>query len=438
MNNYDDTFELAKEEIAYAYEKVLFFRKHMEKASLTPKDIKTPEDFQRIPPTEKKHYRKNFPVGVLAEGYSLNDKSLYRTQSSGTTSERMVTIEAGLFYFERAVECISVYPSLQDTFTAIPRRHCRYAAPNCSDVECANPYSTMQDRILEDGTLVLSVYHDLLTTPERILQMNIQEIETYQPQMYYIDPTHLAFLIRHMRKSGYSPPAAPIFASYTPCTKISKRQILEMFGKDTPFAEFVSMSELGWLGMECSEGNLHINTTSFYIELLNNGKPAKQGELAELYVTTLDNGCMPFIRYRTGDIYRFISPKCQCGHDFPVVQFEGRRSNIIFSNDNIAVTPKGLDDIIGDPDWMDIYKLKQVDDSDFLFNFIPNEKYEKNLENYIAEALYRQLGRDITLVIEKVDYIPTERSGKFLSCVSSASNNPVDTLREIGQLDDRS
>ena len=83
MNDYDDTFELAKEEIAYAYEKVLFFRKHMEKASLTPKDIKTPGDFQRIPPTEKKHYRKNFPVGVLAEGYSLNDKNLYRTQRIG-------------------------------------------------------------------------------------------------------------------------------------------------------------------------------------------------------------------------------------------------------------------------------------------------------------------------------------------------------------------
>jgi phenylacetate-CoA ligase len=397
----------------------------MDDAHLSPKDIVTPEDFQKIPPTEKKHYRKNFPMNVLAKGYSLKDKSLYRAQSSGTTGERLVTHELGFLFFQRAFVCISVYPTVHSAFYANPRKHIRYAAPNCSDVECANPNSTMQDRLLNDGTLVLSVYHDLLTTPDQILDQNIAEIEKYQPQMYYIDPTHMSFLLRHMRKHRYKPPKAPVFASYTLMTKISKRQIEEAFGKENPIIEFVSMSELGWLAVACPYGSLHINNKCYYIELICDNRPAEPGELAELYVTSIDRGCIPHIRYRTGDIYRFLGSKCKCGHDFPVIRMEGRLRNCLFRDGKIVLTPRELDDIIGDPVWMDLYKLIQTDEDDFLFCFIINEKYENNFENYIIKKLYQKLGDDINIIIDKTDYIPTERSGKFLSCLSTVGQQMI-------------
>jgi len=417
-------FERAKKELQYAHENVRFIAGHFQKSGLSINDIRTPEDFRRIPMTEKKHYRKNFPAGVLAKGFKLSDRGLYRTQSSGTTGERMITLEIGLLYFRRAVECFSVNPSLLPFFTVNPRRHCRYAAPNCSDVECALPNSRMTDRILEDGTLVLSVSHDLLTTPAEILKKNIQEILTYQPRLYYVDPTHLAHLSRYMKKVGYTPVPAPIFASYTHCTKISKRQIQEVFGEDIPLVRFVSMSEFGWLALECPRGNLHLNTNSCYQELLAGGKPAQPGELAELCVTTLDNGCMPFIRYRTRDIYRYLGNGCNCGHHFPMVRFEGRSNNFIFRNNTIRLTPGELDDLIGDPPWMNLYKLEQTGEADFLFRYIPNEKYQQGMETYIRDELHRRLW-DICLEMEKTDYIPTERSGKFLSCTSVLGEREV-------------
>jgi phenylacetate-CoA ligase len=419
LNN-EEAFESAKREIDYAYSKTVFFRKHMDEAQLLPANIKTAADFSRILPTEKKHYRKNFPVGVLAEGYSLNNKMLYHTQSSGTTGERLQTVEEGWIYMQRAVDCLSVYPGLDSVMMEYPRKHVRYAAPNCSDVECASPNSTMKDRILPDGTLVLSVYHDLLTTPERIISMNIAELEEYQARMYYIDPTHLAFLLRNLQKRGYTPPKAPVLTSYSLCTKISKRQIIDSFGKDAPVIETFAMSELGWLAAECPCGNIHLNSQSFYLELLCNGRNAEPGELAELYVTTLDNGCIPHIRYRTGDVFRLSGSRCPCGSDFPVVQVEGRLRNHLFQNGQSVVTPKALDDLIGDAPWLDLYKLVQADENDFTFSFISNDKYEENMESYIVEGLFEKLGKSINLHIEKnVDYISTERSGKFLSCVST-------------------
>jgi phenylacetate-CoA ligase len=412
-------FEAAREEVAYAYENVGFFRKHMEEAKLSPEDIRTPKDFSKIPPTEKKHYRKNFPLDVLAKGYTLKDERLVRFNSAGTTGERLLTVELGLIYMKRAMNSMSVYPLVHSTFNTQPLRQIRYAPPNCSDVECANPYSRMQDRLLRDGTLVLAVYHDLLTTPEVILEQNMEEAEAHRPQMYYIDATHLAFLMRYMREHGYTPPKAPILASYTPCIEVSRRQVKENFGGDVHFSEVVAMSEMGYVAMECPVEELHINAKSYYLEFICNGRPAEPGEMAELYITTLDNGCIPHIRYRTGDIYRFFDSQCLCGHEFPLIRIEGRLRNFLFRNGKIVLTPKELDRIVGAPLWMDMYKMKQVDDNDFLFNFVPNDEYEENKEKYIREELLRKLGSDANLVMEKTDYIPTERSGKFLACVSS-------------------
>ncbi len=414
-----NSFERALQEIAYAYENVRFFRKHMDKAGLLPEDIRTPGDFSKIPPTEKKHYRKNFPVDVLAKGYSLKDERLVRFPSAGTTGERLLTVELGHIYMKRAIDTMNVYPLVKSVFTSPPLHQIRYAPPNCSDVECANPYSTMGDRLLRDGTLVLAVYHDLLATPERILKQNMEELEIHQPGMYFIDSTHLAFMMRYMKKQGYTPPRAPVLSSYTPCTKIARRRIVEGFSGKGHFSEVVSMSEMGYIGMNCPAGGLHINSDTYYLEFIADGRPAQPGEIAELYMTTLDNGVIPHIRYRTGDVYRLLDSNCPCGHPFPLIRIEGRLRNFLFRNGEIVLTPKEVDHIIGAPRWMDMYKMNQTDQNDFLFNFIPNEYYNANDERYIRDGLMQKLGDGAGLVIEKSDYIPTERSGKFLACISS-------------------
>ena len=50
---------------------------------------------------------------------------------------------------------------------------------------------------------------------------------------------------------------------------------------------------------------------------------------------------------------------------------------------------------------------------------------EYNLENYISKELYRRLGKDINLIMDKTEYIPAERSGKFLSCISTIGQQMI-------------
>ena len=413
LGNQQSNFERFKRELAYSYEKVPFYRKHLDSAGADPNSIRSPADIMKLPHTEKKHYRKNFPMGVLAKGYKPNDIRLTRSQSSGTTGDRLVTVEVGMLLLNRAMKCARANPAIEKAILNHKRKTCRYAAPNCSDVECANPNSTMEDRLLSDGTLVLPVYHDLLTTSDKLIERALHEIKDYQPDFYYIDPTHFAFLVRHARKRGVTLPAAPVMATYTSPTRCSRRQISEMFSDQQGAIELLASSEMGWLGLECPHGRLHMNTDSFFLEVIRDGRYAEGGETGELYVTSLDTGALPHIRYRTGDAIRLLSEECPCGNPLPVAEMEGRLVNFVKNRNRYKISPQQVDRTIGAPKWLDQYQCHQTDEGHVTLKVMTNEHYRDGVERELASKIEEKLGGICQVNAEKLTYIATERSGKF-------------------------
>jgi phenylacetate-CoA ligase len=410
------TFEAVREEIAYAYDRTVFFREHMRANGLRPEDIRDPADFHRVPPTSKAHYRRNFPAGVLAEGYTLSAPAVMRFQSSGTSGERLNSAVLSYDLARRQATAIGVNRRFDDLWRPGGRpRICRFAPPNCSDVECATGFSTLADRTLPDGTLVLSVAHDLLATPEWQVVKALDEIELYQPNLLVVDPTHFAFLTRAARRLGRkitSPAKLHIVCGYTLMTRVARRQIEEFMGPDIPVGDMIGMSELGYLGFECHLGRRHINNVDFYLEFVG------EGRTGELYVTTVDDALVPRIRYATGDYFTLLGNNCECGSDLPVVRIEGRASHLIRLSDGRVVTPGHLDGVIGNPPWLDLYQLEQDRTGRCIFRYIPNAPADtRDLESRLAEAL---APNDVRL--EAVDYISCERSGKFqpyISCISA-------------------
>ena len=422
------SFDGALNEIAEAYERVPFFRQHMDDAGLRPGQVATPDQFRRIPATSKVDYRRNFPTGVLVEGATLADPFVFRSQSSGTTGERLLTIAHSYTLAERMTTTSSVHPDLSKVFGgATEQRICRYAAPNCSDVECATPFTTPESRTLPDGTRVLPVAHDLLATPDSMVDQAVDEIVAYQPHWLYTDPMHLAFLARSLAARGVAAPSVGgAVLTYNLVTHSARRQVEAVFGPatGTVVCEAVSMSELGWMGMECPSGFVHMNTDSFYLEFLVGGRPAEPGEFAELYVTSIGDEISPHLRYRTGDLFTLLDGDCPCGHSYPRVVFHGRGTHLLLRQGRQLLTPRQLDDIVGPADWLTSYKLRQPAEDRVRFRYIPagstsaaghaEPTHPPEFTTRLADAL----GPDVELTVEPVGYIECERSGKFLCCVS--------------------
>ncbi|MCW2456492.1 UNVERIFIED_ORG: phenylacetate-CoA ligase [Rahnella aquatilis] len=413
-------FEDVKREIEYAYQHARFFRNHIDESGIVPDAIDSVQAFKRLPVTRKMHYRKNYPFGVLAAGYTLNSPHVMRFQSSGTSGERL---NSAIFSFDlarRQATSLSVNEKFNSLWLPGKKlKLCRYAPPNCSDVECGIGLSTMEERTLADGTLVLPVAHDLLATPLRMINQALDEIALYNPDILVVDPTHLAFLTRQAAKLGRTISSSNklhIICGYTQLTHVARRQITQFFGDDVPVGNMLGMSELGYLGFECHHGCLHLNNQDYYVELMANGDDVQENQPGELIISTIDDGLIPRIRYATGDLYRFVAGLCTCGSTLPCVVIEGRATQSLLVG-NRSITPTDLDAAVSDARGIDLYKMEQSQAGKLTFRFIANEQFNALTLARIKDVVGTLIGPD-DIEYLSVDYIPCERSGKFQSCIS--------------------
>ena len=414
------SFKDVRREVAYAYEKVKFFKTHMEMSGLRPDDIKTLADFKRIPVTRKMHYRRNYPSGVLAAGFTLTGPHVMRFQSSGTSGERLNSAILSYDLARRQATSMGVNANFNALWRPGARpRICRYAPPNCSDVECGIGLTTMAERTLADGTLVLPVAHDLLATPARMIKQALDEIAAYDPEILVVDPTHLAFLTREADKLGrtiVTTNKLHIVCGYTHLTQVARRQIRRFFGDETPIGNMLGMSELGYLGFECHHGCLHINNQDFFLEFLSGEQESALDEVGELVISTIDDSLLPRIRYATGDLYRLSSEPCTCGATLPVVNIEGRATHNVIGKNGAIVTPAEVDLAVADCPAIDLYKLEQDELGNLRFRYILNQASSSEL--LALQQRISALCQTRDIIFEAVDYIACERSGKFQSCIS--------------------
>lgn len=77
------------------------------------------------------------------------------------------------------------------------------------------------------------------------------------------------------------------------------------------------MTEMGLGGgVDCeAQWGYHLREADLYFEIIDpaSGEVMPDGEYGEVVFTTLTRRGMPLIRYRTGDVSRFMLPPCPCG-----------------------------------------------------------------------------------------------------------------------------
>ncbi|MCP4574961.1 MAG: phenylacetate--CoA ligase family protein [Deltaproteobacteria bacterium] len=81
--------------------------------------------------------------------------------------------------------------------------------------------------------------------------------------------------------------------------------------------EHYGMSEMGLGGgLSCPyDSAYHLREADLYFEIVDPviGTPMPEGHFGEVVFTTLTRAGMPLIRYRTGDVSRFLIGRCACG-----------------------------------------------------------------------------------------------------------------------------
>ncbi len=111
------------------------------------------------------------------------------------------------------------------------------------------------------------------------------------------------------------------------------------------------MTEMGLGGgIECAaQSGYHLREADLYFEIIDpfSLRPVPDGEYGELVFTTLTRQGMPLIRYRTGDLSRFIIEPCPCGSKLRRLErIRSRIDGIVSLTNRHEITVADLDEAL--------------------------------------------------------------------------------------------
>ncbi|MBP2628066.1 MAG: AMP-dependent synthetase and ligase [Firmicutes bacterium] len=114
--------------------------------------------------------------------------------------------------------------------------------------------------------------------------------------------------------------------------------------------EHYGMTEMGLGGgLDCeAHAGYHLREADLYFEIIDEqGKPVPDGQEGEVVFTTLTRQGMPLIRYRTGDICRFLPEPCSCGTILRRLErITKRKNDQVFLSEEQCFTMADLDERI--------------------------------------------------------------------------------------------
>lgn len=135
-------------------------------------------------------------------------------------------------------------------------------------------------------------------------------------------PPHIDLFIKAAKKSGLNYKDFAVKKALTGGMPISEKwkKEIERKWRFKIFTTYAS-TEGSTMGAECSFRNgYHIFPEYLYYEFLKENQEnlyAREGEFAELVITTLKRKSMPLIRYQIGDLVRYTTKQCPCGLKTP-------------------------------------------------------------------------------------------------------------------------
>lgn len=288
--------------VSRVYQHVPFYREQLTKASISPEDIKSLEDIQKLPFTQKKDLRDHYPFGLFA----VERNEVVRIHASSGTSGKPTVVGYTRTDIQNWAELIA--------------RAIVAAGGRPGDI-LHNAYGYG----LFTGGLGLHYGAELLgctTIPVSggNTERQITLIQDFKPRVITATPSYVLSLAEKMEEMGIDPRTTSleygIFGA-EPWSEEMRNTLEEKLGLKA--IDIYGLSEVIGPGVsiECyqAQNGLHIADDHFLVEVIDPEtlEPVPEGEDGELVFTSLTKEAFPIIRYRTGDIASITREPCICG-----------------------------------------------------------------------------------------------------------------------------
>ena len=388
-------------QVKHVWESVPYYRKKMEEAGVTPEDIHSVEDLNKLPFLSKADLREAYPYGLV--GAPLSE--CVRIQStSGTTGKRVVA-----FYTKEDIDLWEDCCARAIT-----------AAGGTKDDVCQVSYGY---GLFTGGPGLNGGSHKVgcLTIPTSSgnTERQIMFIRDLSATILCCTPSYAAYIGETMKEMGLGPDDIPLKAGIFGAEAWSeemRKSIQDTLGIKA--YDIYGLTELSGPGVafECSaQSGMHINEDHFIAEIIDpdTGEVLPEGSEGELVFTSITKRAFPLIRYRTRDICVLTREPCSCGRTHVKMCKPRGRSDDMLIIRGVNVFPSQIETVLLNQGYSANYQIivdrvRNTDTLDIQVEMTP-EMFTDNLgeiaerQKRLVEGLRAMLGltAKVTLVAPK-------------------------------------
>ena len=320
--------------LTHAYGVSCFYREHLNGAGISPEQVTSLDDLQKLPFTTAEDLRAGYPFPLRAVPF---EQVVRIHASSGTTGKRKVLsytqkdLDDWTHFFARCYQMAGVTP-LDRVQIAVG--YGVWTAGMGFQLGCEKV-----------GAMAVPV------GPGNI-DMQIQFLLDFQSTVFCSTASMALLMAEEIYRRGIADQIAVnkiIYGSERSSVSM-RRKISELFGGAELF-DITGLTELygPGTGIECSDHDcIHYWADYYILEIIDPEtlQPVADGEWGEMVVTTLCKEGAPLIRYRTRDITRIIPGPCPCGNLLPRHSRIKGRSDDTIKFRGVNIYPSSIDSIL--------------------------------------------------------------------------------------------
>ncbi len=396
--------------VDHAYRSVPFYTRLFDGVGVTPRDIRTAADLERIPVTTRADIQNASLEDRLERG--VDPKKLIARKTTGSSGQCLVVMrtwreEQTLNLFRwRALRS---YGLKRSDIIGVPRI-----------VNVIDPRDNQIPRKIADTLrFYRKVVIDLLAPDP------IGDLHAKHPEVIMSWPTVLEALapIWAERRTAASRAPKFVISGGETLTDIRRERISKGF--DARVFDMVGAHEFSLVAWECAKsGEYHLSDETLFAEVLNDGRRVDPGERGELVATNLHSFAMPFIRYKLGDLVTQGTTPCACGSPFSSIRgISGRVVDLISLADGRKIHPQDVsrESFIAAPVIRTLQVVQHALDRIEL-HIIPYREPTAEEIAAIRKAMEKWIGPGVSFDVVVVSEIPTPPESKFRVYRSTMTN----------------
>jgi phenylacetate-CoA ligase len=394
--------------IGHCYANVPYYRCVFDDLGAQPGDIRSPEDFARLPALDKESLRDHASE-LIATNYAR--EHMRKVTTGGSTGEPVQ------LYYDQAYFDWGWAALLRNmAWTGFVQGERQAWITRESTGGWMRELRLAIERKWVAGVVVQS--------PETVASWADQLVRQ-QPRLVYSTPSsRLTALATYLIDNGVRLDSVhAVMTSSETLLDDTRRLIERAFGAQV-FNQYGSTECLS-VAAECPAGSMHINADINYVEYQ---RVSPTATVNELVITPLFDYGMPLLRYRLKDVGEPVHGRCECGRTLPRMSaLVGRLTGTVTLSNGTVLTPYALEELVQGVAGVSRFQFRQIAPDEFELLILKSHRDDTGVDaalGDIEERFERQNHARIRVDVRYVDDIPLTPSGKHLYVIGLNEETP--------------